>query len=135
MSLLNVFTITGTALHAQSARLNATASNLANADSIDASTGEVYRARRPLFAALLDGWDDDAAGVEVLGIVESQAPPRREYQPGHPLADAEGYVTLPNVDPVAEMADMIAASRAYQSNVEVAGAARDMLLRTLALGE
>ncbi len=134
MSLFNVFTISGSALAAQGVRLNTTASNLANADTASSSTQSTYRARQPVFATLMDG-DDAVSGVQVLGIVESQAPLRREYQPGHPLADEEGYLTLPNVNAVEEMANMISASRAYQSNVEVVNASKQMLLRTLSLGE
>lgn len=134
MSLFNIFKITGSALHAQTVRLNTTASNLANADSASSSIDSTYRARHPVFATVLDG-GDEAAGVEVQGIVESQAPLRQEYQPGHPLADEDGYVFMPNVDPIDEMANMISASRAYQSNVEVVSASKQMLLRTLALGD
>lgn len=135
MSLLRVFDISGSGLHAQTVRLNTTASNMANADSISSSTATTYRARHPVFAAQLDAAGDETRGVEVLGIVESQAPLRREYRPDHPLADREGYVSLPNVDPVEEMADMISASRSYQSNVEVFTTCKQLLLRTLALGE
>ena len=134
MSLFKIFDIASSSLHAQTVRLNTTASNLANADTASSSTTTTYRARHPVFATLFSG-EDDAAGVEVLNITESQAPLRREYQPGHPLADKEGYVTLPNVNSVDEMADMISASRSYQSNVEVVNASKQMLLRTLALGE
>jgi flagellar basal-body rod protein FlgC len=88
-----------------------------------------------VFASLLETDDEAANGVEVLEIVESQAPLRREYQPDHPLADKEGYVFMPNVNPVEEMANMISASRAYQSNVEVLDASKQLLLRTLSLGE
>ncbi len=135
MSLFDVFGIAGSSLHAQTVRLNTTASNLANADSASSSIDTTYRARHPVFAAILDGSEDSEAGVEVLGIVESQAPLRQEYQPGHPLANDEGYVFMPNVNPVDEMADMISASRAYQGNVEVVNASKQMLLRTLSLGE
>lgn len=135
MSLLNVFNVAGSALHAQTVRLNTTASNLANADSVSSSTATTYRARHPVFATLLAGRDEEASGVGVLEIVESQAPLRQEYQPDHPLADKEGYVTMPNVNPVEEMANMISASRAYQSNVEIIDASKQMLLKTLALGD
>ncbi|HHW77613.1 MAG TPA: flagellar basal body rod protein FlgC [Xanthomonadaceae bacterium] len=135
MSLFRVFDISGSALQAQTIRLNATASNMANIDSISSSTATTYRARQPVFAAQLDAAGDEAAGVEVLGIVESQTPLRREYRPDHPLADPQGYVDLPNVNPVEEMANMISAARSYQSNVEVLNTSKQMLLRTLALGE
>lgn len=133
MSLFKVLDIAGSAMHAQGVRMNTTASNLANADSISSSAGTTYRARHPVFAALFEG-GGEAAGVEVRGVVESQAPLRREHRPGHPLADADGYVFKPNVNPVNELADMISASRSYQTNVEVANTSKQMLLRTLALG-
>ena len=135
MSLFTVFNTAGSSLHAQTVRLNTTASNLANADSVSSSTTTTYRARHPVFATQLKDGDDAAAGVDVLGIVESQAPLRREYQPNHPLANQEGYVMMPNVNPIDEMADMISASRTYQSNVEVMNTSKQLLLKTLALGE
>ncbi len=135
MSLFSVFDISGSALRAQTIRLNTTASNMANIDSISSSTANTYRARQPVFAAQLGAAEDDVAGVDVLGIVESQVPLRREYRPDHPLADQQGYVNLPNVNPVEEMANMISASRSYQSNVEVLNTSKQMLMRTLALGE
>ncbi|HRF62837.1 MAG TPA: flagellar basal body rod protein FlgC [Candidatus Competibacter sp.] len=135
MSLFNVFDISGSALRAQAIRLNTTAGNMANIDSISSSTATTYRARQPVFAAQLDAAEGESGGVEVLGIVESQAPLRREYRPDHPLADSQGYVNLPNVNPVEEMANMISASRSYQSNVEVFNTSKQMLMRTLSLGE
>ncbi len=135
MSLMKVFDIAGSALGAQTVRLNTTASNLANANSASSSTDETYRARQPVFATLMDESNDAVAGVEVAGIVESQEPLQRNYQPGHPLADEEGYVLMPNVNPVEEMANMISASQAYQNNVEVMNSSKQMLLRTLSLGE
>lgn len=137
MSLFRVFDIAGSALSAQSVRLNTVASNLANAESAASSTGETYRARHPVFAAVLEqaGEDGAAAEVRVLGIVESQAPLRREHRPDHPLADAEGYVHLPNVNAIEEMANMISASRSFQANVEVINTSKQLLLRTLTLGQ
>ncbi len=135
MSLFRVFDISGSALHAQAVRLNTTASNMANVDSISSSTATTYRSRQPLFAAQLDENDEATAGVDVLGIFESQAPLRREYRPDHPLADKNGYVNTPNVNPVEEMANMISASRSYQSNVEVLNTSKQMLMRTLSLGD
>lgn len=140
MSLFNVFDITASAMQAQSVRLNVTASNLANADSVTSSTGETYRARHPVFHAVLGDTlmargGRAPGGVRVAGIVESQAPLRREYRPEHPSADAEGYVSLPNVSVVEEMANMIAASRSYQSNVEVFNASKQMVQQTLSLGK
>lgn len=135
MSLFKVFDISGSALHAQTVRLNTTASNMANVDSISSSTATTYRSRQPVFAAQIDDNEDAVAGVDILGIVESQAPLRREYRPDHPLADKDGYVNVPNVNPVEEMANMISASRSYQSNVEVLNTSKQMLMRTLSLGD
>jgi len=139
MSLFRIFDISGSALEAQSVRMNTTASNMANASSASSASGDTYRARQPVFAPLvLDAMgapDDGIAGVSVQGVVESQAPLRREYQPHHPLADEEGYVFLPNVDVVEEMANMISASRSYQTNIEVMEASKRMLQQTLSLGQ
>ena len=137
MSLFKVFDIAGSAMSAQSVRLNTVASNLANAESASSSVNETYRARTPVFAAVMDALQNDgsAAGVKVLGIVESQAPLRREYRPEHPLADEGGYINLPNVNTVEEMTNMISASRSYQTNVEVINTSKQMLLRTLSLGQ
>ena len=138
MSLFRVFDIAGSALNAQTARMNLTASNMANADSASSSIGSTYRAREPVFQAVLDdtlGAGVTSGGVRLAGVVESQAPLRQEYQPGHPLANAEGYVFMPNVNTVEEMANMISASRSYQTNLEVINAAKQMLLRTLTLGQ
>jgi flagellar basal-body rod protein FlgC len=137
MDLLKIFDIAGSALRAQSLRLNVTASNLANADSLSSSTDKTYRARHPVFESAVDlaAGDGASGGVRVIGVVESKAPLRSEYRPHHPAADEQGYVYLPNVNVVEEMADMISASRSYQSNVEVINTSKQMLLRTLALGE
>ncbi len=124
-------------MSAQSVRLNTTASNLANADSVSGDPSKVYRARHPLFAAVKAGLgqDQSAAAVKVLGITENQAPATLRYEPGNPLADAEGNVYAPNVNVVEEMVDMISASRAYQNNVEVMNTSKEMLLATLKLGQ
>ncbi len=149
MALGNIFDIAGTGMNAQSLRLNTTASNLANAQSASSSVDEVYRSRQPVFAAIQqeamrasvtegvysDNEVDAAAGVQVMGIVESDAPLQRRYEPGHPKADAEGYVFYPNVNPVEEMANMIAASRSFQMNVEVMNSAKQMVQRVLTLGQ
>ncbi|UUA73654.1 flagellar basal body rod protein FlgC [Cellvibrio sp. QJXJ] len=149
MALGNIFDIAGTGMNAQSLRLNTTASNLANAQSASSSVDEVYRSRQPVFAAIQqeamrasvtegaysDNEVDAAAGVQVLGIVESDAPLQRRYEPGHPKADEEGYVFYPNVNPVEEMANMIAASRSFQMNVEVMNSAKQMVQRVLTLGQ
>lgn len=139
MSLFNVFSISGTALNAQSVRLNTTASNMANADAISSSIDQTYKARHPVFATILDDFNfgdtGTVGGVRVEGVVESQVPATREYQPGNPLADEEGYIYRPNVNIVEEMANMIAASRNYQTNVEVVKASKQMLSQTLSIGQ
>ncbi|MGV2874055.1 flagellar basal body rod protein FlgC [Colwellia sp. E150_009] len=138
MSLFNVFTITGSGMSAQSTRLNTTASNIANADSVSSSVDEVYRARHPVFAAAMqkaaDGQDSNV-GVQVLGIVESDKPLNIEYAPEHPMADKEGYIYKPNVNVIEEMTNMISASRSYQTNVQLAESAKNMLNKTLQLGQ
>lgn len=134
MSLNNVFQIAASALTAQSMRLNAVASNLANADSAHASTGEGYRAKQVVFQAVpIDGAEPWAQGVRMTEVVEDSRPGRLVYDPKHPLADDKGYVTYPNVDPVEEMVNMISASRSYQTNAEVMATAKDLLSRTLAI--
>ena len=140
MSLLNIFDVSGSAMNAQSVRLNVTASNLANSDSVASSAGAAYRARHPVFATLLhnSGGTENgtaaSAGVRVLGVVESQQTPSKRYQPDHPLADTSGYVYSSNVNPIEEMTNMISASRSFQGNVEVMTTARDLLVKTLSLG-
>jgi len=138
MSMFKVFDIAGSAMSAQTLRLNVTASNLANANSVSSSTDQTYRAREPVFAAMLNDAEGDgsgAVGVQVRGIVESQAPLQQQYAPNHPMADANGYIYMPNVNMVEEMANMISASRSYQTNVEVINTAKQLMLRTLAIGQ
>lgn len=136
MSLFNIFDIAGTGMSAQSLRLNTTASNLANADSVSSSVNDVYRARQPVFSAVLDQAQEGykQGSVQVHGVMESQAPVRSEYNPTHPLANEDGYVFHSNVDPITEMANMMSASRSYQNNVEIANTSKQLLLRTLQLG-
>ncbi len=136
MGLLNIFDIAGSAMSAQSARLNATASNLANANSAAGRPEDAYRARQPVFQTVLQdqGGDPASASVRVAGVLESQAPPPRVYQPGHPQADAEGYVYMSNVNVVDEMVNMISASRSYQNSIEVLNTSKELFLRTLSLG-
>jgi flagellar basal-body rod protein FlgC len=130
-------------MSAQSVRLNTVASNLANADSVSSDPSTVYRAKHPVFQAVMDqgtvssggSADPATAGVQVTGIAENQATPEARYDPGNPLADAQGYVYAPAVNVVEEMTDMISASRSYQNNVEVLNTARDMMLATLKLGQ
>lgn len=124
-------------MSAQTLRMNVTASNLANVDSVGQSEEETYRARQPVFETLMgDSFaGHQGAGVRVTEIVESTAELRQRYQPDHPNANEQGYVYLPNVDAIEEMANMISASRAYQNNVEIINASKEMLLRTLNLGQ
>jgi flagellar basal-body rod protein FlgC len=137
MSLFQIFDIAGSGMSAQSLRLNTTASNLSNAQSVSSSANETYRARHPIFSTNFSDYLDEysSVGVKVDGIVESQAPLRKEYEPNHPKADPDGYIYYPNVNPVEEMANMISASRSFQSNVEVMNTSKQMLMRTLSLGE
>ena len=132
--VFNVFTIAGTALTAQSARLNAVASNLANADSVVGSNGQPYRAKQVVFAATPVG-NEGGQGVRVTQVVESAAPLRLQYDPKSPFANDQGYVSMPNVNPVEEMVNMISASRAYQTNAEVMNTAKALMLKTLAIGQ
>ncbi len=137
MSIFSIFDTAATGMSAQSLRLNLVASNMANVDSISSSIEHTYRSRQPVFRAMLDPLNADApaVGVRVPGVVESQAPLQREYLPDHPLADDNGYIFRPNVNLVEEMANMISASRSYQSNTEVVNSAKQMLSATLRLGE
>lgn len=139
MSLFNIFEISGSGLTAQSVRMNATASNIANAETISSNRGETYRAKIPIFSAMLDqqmqGQGFRGASVHVDRIAESQQPLREQYRPDHPMADENGNIYLPNVNLVEEMANMISASRSYQTNVEVMNTSKQMLMRTLSLGE
>jgi flagellar basal-body rod protein FlgC len=137
MSLFNIFDIASSGMSAQSVRLNITASNLANADSVGASKDEIYRARQPVFSTVLDDAQRgiSAGGVQVKGIVETQKDGREEYNPSHPMANDKGYIYHSNVDTMAEMANMMSASRSYQNNVEVANTSKQLLLQTLQLGK
>ncbi|ARB46751.1 flagellar basal body rod protein FlgC [Alloalcanivorax xenomutans] len=131
--MFSIFEISGSAMVAQAQRMNVTASNLANADSVAGPDGEAYRARQVIFESRQNG--EGTAGVAVREVVEDPAPLRREYRPHHPLADEQGYVTMPNVEPVHEMVNMIAASRSYEANVEVLNTSKQMMLKTLTVGE
>ena len=138
MNLFQIFDVSASGMNAQSIRLNTTASNLANAESVSSSAEQTYRARRPVFAAQLqDALGDGSApqGVEVNGIVESQAPLVREYNPAHPMADKDGYVYMANVNPVEEMADMMSASRSFETSVEVMNRIGSMQQGLLRLGQ
>jgi flagellar basal-body rod protein FlgC len=133
VSDFRIFSIAGSALTAQSARLNAVASNLANADSIVGSDGQPYRAKQVVFKATpVEG---GGLGVRVTQVVESAAPLRMVYEPNNPAADEKGYVSMPNVNVVEEMVNMISASRAYQTNAEVMNTAKALMAKTLAIGQ
>ncbi len=146
MSLASVFNIAGTGMSAQSTRLNTISSNIANAETVSSSIDQTYRARHPVFATLFQNaqqgsdslfadQDQSGAGVQVLGVIEDQSSLTPRYEPNHPAADANGYVYYPNVNVVEEMADMISASRAFQTNVEMMNTAKQMMQRVLTLGQ
>ena len=141
MSMLRIFDVAGSAVSAQSQRLNVVASNLANVDTVAAPDGQPYRARQVVFQTVLLGVARNPesaqanAGVMVSTVTESPQPGRRVRDPAHPNADADGYVTYSNVNAVDEMVNMISASRSYQNNVEVMNTARNLLLKTLQIGQ
>ena len=134
MSLFSVFDISGSAMAAQSKRLNVSASNMANADSVAGPDGQPYRARQVMFETDTSA-GQGIGGVRVSAVVESTAPDRLVYEPGNPLADEQGYVRMPNVNVVNEMVNTISASRSYQANVEVMNSARALMQKTLTLGQ
>lgn len=134
MSLFNIFNIAGSAMTAQSQRLNVVASNLANADSTTGPDGKPYRAKQVVFSTMpTDG--KGGVGVKVAGVVEDASPMKTVYDPKHPMANEQGYVTLPNVNVVEEMVNMISSSRSYQNNVEVMNTSKSLLLKTLTIGQ
>jgi flagellar basal-body rod protein FlgC len=148
MSLGKIFDIAGSGMTAQSLRLNTTASNIANAETASSSTDETYRARKPVFSAIQQSLMDPSqqnlafaseqgpgAGVQVDGIVESNAELQMRYEPDHPAANEEGYVFYPNVNVVEEMADMMSSSRSFQMNVDIMNSAKTMMQRILTLGQ
>lgn len=140
MSLFDVFNVSGSALNAETIRLNTTASNLANAESVNGDPTKVYRARHPVFQAMLENADGDldaagaAAGVRVLGIVQTTTPPVKNYQPDNPLADKDGYVYASNVNAIEEMTNMISANRSFATDIEAIDTARDLLLKVISMG-
>ena len=134
MSLFSVFNVAGSAMAAQSQRLNVVASNLANADSATSSTGEAYRSRQVVFRTI-DVSADKAKGVKVAGVVHDPAPMKVVYDPKHPMADEKGYVTLPNVNVVDEMVNMMSASRSYQNSVDMMNVTKTLLQKTLSIGQ
>lgn len=147
MSLSSVFNIAGSGMSAQSTRLNTISSNIANAETVSSSVDQTYRARHPVFAtvfqqaggqpdqSLFAEQDQAGVGVQVLGVVEGQGELQARYEPNHPAADEAGYVYYPNVNVVEEMADMISASRAFQTNAELMNTAKTMLQKVLTLGQ
>ena len=137
MSLFNIFDVASSGLRAQNVRLNLTASNLANVNTVVGSKAEAYRSRHPVFSAVLNnmGTASGIGGVKTTKIVESRAEPEARYFPGHPLADEQGYVYSSNVSAVDEMTDMISASRSYQLNVELMTASKKLVEKTLTLGQ
>lgn len=138
MSILSIFDIAGSALSAQSQRMNVSASNLANADSAVGPDGRPYRARQVVFqlkAPEGQAPGTEIGGVRVAGVIEDQSPLKLVFDPSSPLADAQGYVSMPNVDPIAETVNMISASRSYQANVEVINTGKAVMMKTLTLGQ
>ncbi len=134
MSNLPIFDVAGSALQAQSVRLSTIASNLSNADSIASSADAVYKPVEPIFQARPLDKGGSLTSVQVKEITQSEAPPIKRYEPGHPMADADGYVYAPDVDPVAQMVNLISASRSYQAGVEVLNTAKELALATLTMG-
>ena len=134
MSMFSIFSVSGSAISAQSQRLNVVASNLANVDAVAGPDGQAYKAREVVFQTAPMG-PEGAAGVKVKDVTENNTPGRRVHNPEHPLAEAQGYVTHSNVNAVDEMVNMISASRSYQNNVEVMNTAKSLLLKTLQLGQ
>jgi flagellar basal-body rod protein FlgC len=135
MSLMGVFNISSSAMNAQSVRLNTTASNLANAESVSSTEEGAYRARQPVFETVLNNLTGEVGGVKIADVVKSEAPVMKQYSPGNPLADKEGYIFRSNVNAMEEMANMISASRSYQNNVQVMNTSKEMLMSTLRLGQ
>lgn len=144
MPSFNIFDIAGSGMSAQTVRLNTTASNLANADSVSSSADAAYKARHPVFKAVQSAIAGQVANqlgasagssVQVTGIMQNQAAAQARYEPGNPMANADGYIYSSNVNVVEEMADMISASRSYQNNVEVMNTSKDLMLATLKLGQ
>jgi len=143
MSLFSVFAISGSGMSAETERLSAIASNIANADSVANSSGQPYRAREVVFVAApiagADGGSDGSAtmagmsGVQIAGVVQSQQPLRQVYDPGSPYANTNGYVQMPNVNPVDEMVNMISATRNYQANLDAFNVAKTLALKTLSI--
>ena len=136
MSSFKLFEIAGSGTSAESTRLNAVASNLANANTVAGRPEDVYRARAVIFEEVRSQLArDEGSAVRVSQVVQSDKAPLTRYEPGNPLANAEGYVFVPDISAVEQMVDMISASRAYKNNVEVMNTTRDLMLATLRLGQ
>ena len=137
MSLFNVFNLSGSALTAQDIRLGAIAQNIANSESVSSTPEDTYRARTPIFRAVYDEYatSGNDVAVKVIGIAEDTSPPQKQYDPGNPMADDDGFIYLPNINRVEEMSNMMAASRSFQVNVEMMNTSKELLLRTLTLGQ
>ena len=138
MSMFRVFDVASSGMTAQSTRLNVTASNIANAESVGTSPDTVYKARHPVFATVRERQmleQMDSAKVHVQNIIEDQTPGRQRFEPGHPLANENGYIFASNVNPVEEMVNMLSASRSYESNIEVFNTTKELLLRTISIGQ
>ena len=138
MSLCNIFGIAGSALSASSVMLNTTASNIANAQSVSSSNGETYKAKYPVFETLYQNKINktmQTPGVQVTDVIDGNAEPLKKHSPNHPMADADGFIYTANINVIEEMANMIAASRSYQTNLQVATTAKTLLQKTLTLGQ
>ncbi|MFZ9500947.1 MAG: flagellar basal body rod protein FlgC [Beijerinckiaceae bacterium] len=137
MKALTIFDISGRAMAAQQVRLNAVASNLANAQTVANAPDKAYRALRPVFEAEFptSQYSAGVASVSAVDIERSNVQPEKRYSPGHPLADAEGYIYSSNVDVNEELVDMLEASRQYQNNIEVLATAKSLLMKTLSVGK
>jgi flagellar basal-body rod protein FlgC len=136
MSLFNVFDLSGSALHAQNIRLTTISQNIANAESVAGSPESVYKARTPIFQAVLDGqMNSDGIAVKVIGIAESTAEPIKQFAPDNPVADENGFIYTPNINSVEQMSNMMTASRSFQINIEMMNTTKELLLRTVMMGQ
>ena len=137
MSLLKALETSGTAMNAQQIRLSIISSNLANAQTVSSTSEGAYKAKHPVFAAVMDNYSNENPniGVKVKDVIESNEPIRKEFNPGHPMSDEEGFIYRPNVNSVEEMANMMSASQSYRANVEVMNTAKQLLIRTLSMGQ
>ena len=135
MAVFPTLDISASGMHAQTVRLNSIASNIANVNSVSSNSEDTYRSKQPVFKTIMDDVRGDVVGVKVHEVVESQEPLKMEYNPNHPMANQDGYIFKPNVNVVEEMANMLDASRAYETNIEVMNTTKQLLLRTIQLGK